>query len=114
MTIAYFSTLEPRWFQYPVMADTPCQDTCIDPCQGCMLQQQKQTGQHGPMHHWRAGFDAGYLLHHEARLRTRIAAIEQEAARLVGSNINLASASQLSVALYDTLALPAPRNRSDR
>ena len=61
-----------------------------------------------------AGFDAEYLLHHEGRLRSRIAVIEQEAARLVGNPINLASASQLSVALYDTLALPAPRNRSDR
>ena len=61
-----------------------------------------------------AGFNAEYLLHHEERLRTRISAIEQEATRLVGSSINLASAAQLSVALYDTLALPAPRNRSDR
>ena len=61
-----------------------------------------------------AGFNAEYLLHHEGRLRTRISAIEQEAIRLVGSSINLASAAQLSVALYDTLALPTPRNRSDR
>ena len=62
----------------------------------------------------RAGFNGKYLLHHEGRLRTRISAIEQQAARLVGGSINLASAAQLSVALYDTLALPAPRNRSDR
>lgn len=61
-----------------------------------------------------AGFNAEYLLHHEGRLRTRISAIEQEATRLVGGSINLASAAQLSVALYDTLALPAPRNRYDR
>lgn len=66
------------------------------------------------MQRWHAGFDAGHLVPHEERLRTRIAAIEQEAAKLVGSSINLNSASQLSAALYDTLALPAPRNRSDR
>lgn len=62
----------------------------------------------------RAGFNGKYLLHHEGQLRTRITAIEQQAARLVGGSINLASAAQLSVALYDTLALPAPRKRSDR
>ena len=60
------------------------------------------------------GFNAGYLLHHEGRLRSRINVVEQEAARLVGASINLASASQLSVALYDTLALPAPAKRCDR
>lgn len=60
------------------------------------------------------GFNAEYLLHHEGRLRSRISVIEKEAARLVGASINLASASQLSVALYDTLALPAPAKRSDR
>jgi len=61
-----------------------------------------------------AGFNAQYLLHHERCLRTRIADIEQQAAQLVGSSINLSSASQLSVALYDTLALPPPQQRSDR
>ena len=61
-----------------------------------------------------AGFNAEYLLHHEGRLRTRISVVEQEATRLVGGSINLASAAQLSVALYDTLALPAPCSRSDR
>ncbi|DBB18346.1 TPA: hypothetical protein ACH3X3_000002 [Trebouxia sp. C0006] len=60
------------------------------------------------------GFNAQYLLHHERCLRTRIADIEQQAAQLVGSSINLSSASQLSVALYDTLALPPPQQRSDR
>lgn len=61
-----------------------------------------------------AGFDAGYMLRHERCLRTRIAAIEQRAAHLVGGSINLSSASQVAVALYDTLALPPPPARSDR
>ena len=61
-----------------------------------------------------AGFNAEHLLHHERCLRSRSAAIEQQAAQLVGTRINLSSASQLAVALYDTLALPAPGNRSDR
>ncbi|KAA6418852.1 MAG: DNA polymerase I [Trebouxia sp. A1-2] len=60
------------------------------------------------------GFNAQHLLHHERCLRTQIADIEQQAAQLVGSSINLSSASQLSIALYDTLALPTPQQRSDR
>jgi DNA polymerase I-like protein with 3'-5' exonuclease and polymerase domains len=60
------------------------------------------------------GFDPVLLQSHEAWIRERIADIECRAREMVGSDINLGSAAQLAVALYQTLKLPPPGGRNAR
>lgn len=59
------------------------------------------------------GISPQYLLDHKATLLQRIAAINSQAAAYAGRPLNLSSASQLAVVLYDDLKLPPPASKGE-
>lgn len=59
-------------------------------------------------------FDSHILYSHQGHVYRRLGAIHAAAQALLGHDINLSSAQQLSVALYEELELPPPTVTTNR